>query len=127
MCRDWPKVFAKYELLTQRWPFYGRVYPPIEMLIALGFIWNTATGLTGSLAVFVGMAGIFSVYKAVVIDKPALNCACVGGNSKAPFGIVSFAENGMMALMGIAMFLGYSCFMGFRYELIVIGSCLADP
>jgi hypothetical protein len=29
-----------------------------------------------------------------------LNCACVGGNSKAPLGIVSFAENGIMAVMG---------------------------
>jgi glutaredoxin len=101
------KSFAKYDLLTQRWPFYGRLYPPLEMLIALGFLSNTATGLTGSLALFVGVSGMVSVYKAVVIDKLALNCACVGGNSKAPLGIVSFAENGMMALMGIAMFLGY--------------------
>ena len=30
----------------------------------------------------------------------ALNCACVGGNSKAPLGVVSFAENAIMAIMG---------------------------
>ena len=34
------------------------------------------------------------------IDKLALNCACVGGNSKAPLGVVSFAENAIMAIMG---------------------------
>jgi uncharacterized membrane protein len=34
------------------------------------------------------------------IDKMALNCACVGGNSKAPLGIVSMTENLMMAIMG---------------------------
>ncbi|WP_263975535.1 hypothetical protein [Leptolyngbya sp. 7M] len=29
-----------------------------------------------------------------------MNCACVGGNSKAPLGVVSFAENAIMAVMG---------------------------
>ena len=41
--------------------------------------------------------------KAVYIDKLALNCACVGGNSKAPLGIVSFTENAIMAVMGTAL------------------------
>lgn len=100
------KSFSKYDLLTQRWPVYGRLYPGLEMVIALGFLANAAMGLTGVLAVLVGISGMVSVYKAVVIDKLALNCACVGGNSKAPLGIVSFAENGMMALMGVAMLLG---------------------
>ena len=63
--------------------------------------------LTGWLAVFVGVSGMVSIYKAIVIDKLALNCACVGGNSNAPLGIVSFAENGVMVLMGVAMLLGY--------------------
>jgi hypothetical protein len=46
------------------------------------------------------------VCKAVVVDKLALNCACVGGNSKAPLGIISFSENSMMALMGGSMLMG---------------------
>lgn len=44
-----------------------------------------------------------SVGKAVFIDKLAPNCACVGGNSKAPLGVVSFAENLIMPLMGAVM------------------------
>ncbi|MFG6098830.1 hypothetical protein SPB21_26525 [Leptothoe sp. ISB3NOV94-8A] len=59
-----------------------------------------ATGI-GSLAV--GLNGVASVVKAVYIDKLALNCACVGGNSKAPLGIVSFAENAIMTFMGAAL------------------------
>ena len=47
--------------------------------------------------------GMVSVGKAVFIDRLALNCACVGGNSKTPLGVVSFAENLMMALMGALM------------------------
>jgi hypothetical protein len=42
----------------------------------------------------------------VFIDHLALNCACVGGNSKTPLGVVSFAENLIMALMGAVMLAG---------------------
>jgi hypothetical protein len=34
------------------------------------------------------------------------NCACVGGNAKTPLGVVSFAENLIMAAMGAAMLAG---------------------
>ena len=37
-----------------------------------------------------------------------LNCACVGGNSRTPLGVVSFAENLMMADMGGALLLSIS-------------------
>ena len=43
------------------------------------------------------------VGRAVFIDKPALNCACLGGNAKMPLGGVSFSENPLMARMGAVM------------------------
>ena len=49
---------------------------------------------------FVGVSGGISIFKAVYIDKKDLNCACVGGDSRTPLGIVSFAENAIMAVMG---------------------------
>ena len=52
---------------------------------------------------FVVVSGGISVIKTVYINKLALNCACVGGNSKAPLGIVSFTENAIMAVMGAAL------------------------
>lgn len=65
--------FLKYDLLSQRLPLYARLYPGLELLVAL-----------------------------------ALNCACVGGNSRTPLGVVSFAENLMMADMGGALLLSIS-------------------
>ena len=61
--------------------------------------------LVGAVAVGLGAMGMVSVGKAVFIDHLALNCACVGGNSKTPLGVVSFAENLIMALMGVVMLL----------------------
>jgi glutaredoxin len=92
--------FRKYDLLTRRFRPYGRAYPSIELLLGLGYLSGVAPLATGIVSLLVGMMGGISVFKAVYIDKMALNCACVGGNSKAPLGVVSFAENAIMAGMG---------------------------
>ncbi len=60
------------------------------------------------MALLLCIAGMISVTKAVFIDKLALNCACVGGNSRTPLGVVSFAENLMMADIGGTLLLSIS-------------------
>jgi glutaredoxin len=92
--------FQKYDLITKRFKPYGKAYPFAELLIGLGFLSGIAPLVTGIGSLLVGTAGAVSVFKAVYIDKMALNCACVGGNSKAPLGIISFTENAIMAAMG---------------------------
>ena len=95
--------FEKYDLITKRIKPYAKVYPFAELALALGFLSGVAPMLTGITSLFIGVSGGISVIKAVYIDKLALNCACVGGNSKASLGIISFAENAIMALMGGAL------------------------
>lgn len=92
--------FEKYDLITKRFKPYAKAYPLLELLIGLGFLSGVAPLATGIGSALVGISGAVSVFKAVYIDKLALNCACVGGNSKAPLGVVSFAENAIMAVMG---------------------------
>jgi glutaredoxin len=102
--------FRTYDLLSQRWPLWGRLYPGIELLVGLGVLLQpepTASAqLVGAMAVWLGAMGMVSVAKAVFIDHLALNCACGGGNSKTPLGVVSFAENLIMAAMGAVMLAG---------------------
>ena len=95
--------FEKYDLITKKIKPYAKLYPFAELAIALGFLSGVAPLATGITSLFVGVSGGISVIKAVYIDKLALNCACVGGNSKAPLGIVSFTENAIMAIMGAAL------------------------
>jgi glutaredoxin len=92
--------FNKYDLLTRKFKPYGKIYPFLELAIGLGFLSGVAPLLTGVASTTVGISGMISVVKAVYIDKMALNCACVGGNSKAPLGVISMAENLMMVVMG---------------------------
>jgi hypothetical protein len=99
--------FLKYDLLSQRWRAWSRLYPGIELLVGLGMLTPQSAfgldGLVGTVAVLLGGMGMVSVGKAVFIDHLALNCACVGGNTRTPLGVVSFAENLIMTLMGAAM------------------------
>lgn len=99
--------FIHYDLLSQRWRPWSRLYPAIELLVGLGMLAplpvGGPNGVIAGLAVALGLAGMVSVGKAVFVDHMALNCACVGGNSKTPLGLVSFAENLIMAGMGVAM------------------------
>lgn len=92
--------FEKYDLITQRMPLYGKIYPFAELVAGLGFLAPQYLPITGWVSLFVGIAGGISVFKAVYIDKTDLNCACVGGNSNVPLGTVSFSENAIMAIMG---------------------------
>ena len=102
--------FRKYDLLSQRWRPWGRLYPGIELLVGLGVLLQpepaAAAQLVGAVAVWLGVMGMVSVGKALFIDHLALNCACVGGNSRTPLGLVSFTENLTMAAMGAVMLTG---------------------
>ncbi|MCT0254676.1 MauE/DoxX family redox-associated membrane protein [Synechocystis sp. PCC 6714] len=95
--------FEKYDLITKKCKAYGRVYPFIELILGLGYLSGIAPLATGIVSFLVGISGTASVFKAVYIDKLSLNCACIGGNSKAPLGIISFSENAIMALMGVSL------------------------
>jgi hypothetical protein len=61
--------------------------------------------LSGPVALLIGTLGAVSVFKAVYIDRRALKCACVGGDSQVPLGFISLTENLMMVGMGLRVLL----------------------
>ena len=61
------------------------------------------TWVSVPIALFIGIVGAVSVFKAVYIDGRELKCACVGGSSNVPLGFVSLTENLMMIAMAIWM------------------------
>ena len=96
-------MFLNYDLLARRWVPYSYVYPYAEALAGLLMIAGAFTWLSVPLALFIGTVGAVSVFKAVYIDKRELKCACVGGSSNVPLGLVSLTENLMMIGMAIWM------------------------
>ncbi len=107
--------FEKYDLITQQAKPYAKAFPFLELLLGLGFLSGVAPVATGIGSLLLGTNGAISVFKAVYIDKLELNCACVGGNSKAPLGAISFLENAIMVGMGV--FLLFSAATGDTAQL----------
>lgn len=96
-------MFLNYDLIAQRWVRYAIIYPFAEGAAGVLMIAGTLTWISAPVALFIGGAGALSVFKAVYIDKRALKCACVGGDSTVPLGFVSLTENLMMVAIAIWM------------------------
>ena len=96
-------MFLNYDLLAQRWVRYGYLYPFGEGLAGILMVAGALMWVSIPVALFIGTIGAVSVFKAVYIDKRALKCACVGGDSKVPLGFVSLTENLMMIGMALWM------------------------
>ncbi|WP_148253135.1 MauE/DoxX family redox-associated membrane protein [Aidingimonas lacisalsi] len=96
-------MFLNYDLLAQRYVPYGYFYPYAETLAGILMLAGALIWIAAPLALFIGAVGAVSVFKAVYIDKRALKCACVGGDSNVPLGFVSLTENLVMVAMGVWM------------------------
>ncbi len=99
------KQFLGYDLLAQRVVWYAYVYPFVEVGGGAAMIAGWLTPIVAPAVLFIGLVGGISVFKAVYIDRRELKCACVGGDSHVPLGLISFAENLMMVLMATWMLL----------------------
>lgn len=101
--RSFSTMFLNYDLLAMKWVRYSYIYPFAEAIagiLMVAGIWKWAAIV---IALFIGIIGSVSVIKAVYIDKRALKCACVGGDSNVPLGFISLTENLMMTAMAIWM------------------------
>jgi glutaredoxin len=96
-------MFLGYDLLAQRLIPYAYAYPYGEALAGVLMIAGLLTWVAAPLALLLGTLGAISVVKAVYIDKRALKCACVGGDSDVPLGFISLTENLVMVGMGLWM------------------------
>jgi glutaredoxin len=96
-------MFLNYDLLARRWVPYSYVYPYAEALAGVLMIAGALKWISVPVALFIGIIGAVSVFKAVYIDKRELKCACVGGSSNVPLGFISLTENLMMIAMALWM------------------------
>ena len=81
----------------------GLVLAPVMAALSDWLFAGAALWLPALSALFIGTIGAISVFKAVYIDKRELKCACVGGDSNVPLGVISLTENLMMMGMAIWM------------------------
>lgn len=95
-------MFLNYDLLAQRWPPYGHVYPYIEAGAGVLMLMGLLTWITAPVVLVAAGIGAVSVIKAVYIDKRQIKCACLG-DARVPLGAISLTENLMMVGMALWM------------------------
>jgi glutaredoxin len=101
-------MFLGYDLLARKFVPYSYIYPYGELLAGVLMVAGALNWISVPVALFIGIVGAVSVFKAVYVDKRELKCACVGGNSKVPLGFVSLTENLMMIAMAIWMIIRHA-------------------
>ena len=96
-------AFANYDIVTQRFSFYGKLFPFIQIFLALLYLIDILPiGRNILVAAITGIAAI-GVFKEVRKRKTGIHCACLGNIIKLPLSTVSLIEDVAMFIMAIIM------------------------
>ena len=102
--KNFPHSFAMYDPIAKRFSIYGWIYPAIETVLGLAFLFRVA--LNFSLIATIIILGITTVgVTRALIDKRAIRCACLGTALKLPMTKATFIENSIMIIMATYMLL----------------------
>ncbi len=103
--RSFAQSFAQYDIIAQKWYPYGYIYPFIEIVLGILYIFNTQMLFMREIniiALLVSILWIVSAYRVIASKKKVL-CACMGTYWKLPMTKVTILENGAMFLMIVYM------------------------
>lgn len=100
--KGFPESFRMYDPLAKAVPFYGKVYPFLEL--ALGLLFLMRFQITLALILTIVILGIttFGVIKSL-LDKKSIRCACLGTALNLPMTEATFIENAIMLIMAFVM------------------------
>jgi len=97
-----PESFRMYDPLAKVAPFYGWIYPFIE--VALGLMFLLRFEITIALIATIVVLGITTIgVTKTLLDKKSIRCACLGTALKLPMTEATFIENAIMLVMAIVM------------------------
>ena len=98
--KSFPNSFAMYDPLAKTLPLYGWIYPFIETILGLMFLFRfqlfTSIIIT-ILLLSITTYGVVNVLK----NKQTIQCACLGTAIKLPMTIATLVENGIMIIMAL--------------------------
>jgi cation transport ATPase len=102
--KGFPESFKMYDPLAKRVPIYGKIYPFIETALGLMFLMRFEVKI--SLIATLLVLGITTIgVTKTLLDKKAMQCACLGTALKLPMTEATFIENTIMIVMAILMLL----------------------
>lgn len=95
-------AFREYDILAMRSKTYGYVYPFIELLLGVMYLWGFYLLYTNIFTLFLMGFGAYGVWKKLQKNEE-VPCACLGVVFKIPMTYVTLGEDLLMALMAFLM------------------------
>lgn len=98
------KAYQSYDLLAAKAPWYGYVFPFIEMGLGVAYLLysdHSVTHLVTAIVMFVSLLGVVRS----VVRKSEIQCACLGTVFNLPMSYVTIIEDGIMLIMALIMYL----------------------
>lgn len=100
--KGFPESFKMYDPLAKAIPAYGWVYPFIETALGIMFLMRFQIPL--ALVITLIILGITTIgVTKTLLDKKAIQCACLGTALKLPMTKATFIENSIMIVMAVIM------------------------
>ncbi|MFD0863732.1 heavy-metal-associated domain-containing protein [Sungkyunkwania multivorans] len=100
--KGFPASFSMYDPLAKVFPFYGWVYPFIETVLGLMFLFRFEVTIALYLTLII--LGITTIgVTRTLFQKKSIQCACLGTALKLPMTKATFIENSVMIVMAILM------------------------
>ena len=95
-------AYRGYDLVARKLPFWGWVYPFVELTLGVAYILAWAPALTNAVTLVLMLVGAAGVLKALR-DKRVIRCACLGTALNLPMTKVTLVEDLTMAAMAAVM------------------------
>jgi|JI10StandDraft_1071094.scaffolds.fasta_scaffold359078_2 hypothetical protein len=96
------EAYSTYDVVAMKWPVYGYIYPFIELSFGVLYLTRTSIQLTNITMIAVMAIASIGVTKAL-IQKRAIQCACLGTILNLPMTKISLFEDILMGSMAIFM------------------------
>lgn len=96
------RMFQQYDLVAQKFPFYGYAYPFIELGLGVAYLfWLSPiiTNLAAATVLFFTVVGVIRVME----EKKQVRCGCLGSSMNVKVGWVTLIENAGMFAMAFGM------------------------
>ncbi len=102
--RGFKDAYASYDIIAQKWNFYGYLYPFLELGLGLAFLFRFQ--LQGSLLFSIVLMSISSLGVIQALrHQLQIRCACLGTALNLPMSTITLVEDLLMVAMSITMLL----------------------
>lgn len=98
------KAYQSYDLVAAKAPWYGYVFPFIEVGLGVAYLLYSDQSITHLVTAIVMFVSLLGVVRSVA-RKSEIQCACLGTVFNLPMSYVTIVEDGIMLIMALIMYL----------------------